>query len=308
MKIYVAGHLGLVGSALVHEIEGVPEHSWAGRTRQELDLRNSREVMETLQAERPDALVIAAAKVGGILANDTYPVEFLTENIQIQTNLLQAAHALDIKSVIFLGSSCIYPKECPQPIREEQLLTGPLEPTNEAYAIAKIAGVKLVDAYNRQYGHKWISLMPTNLYGKNDNFDPETSHVLPALVRKFSEAAAMNASEVTLWGDGSALREFLHSSDLAKAILHLVVNEKAHGLINVGTGSDISIRDLASRISGLTGYRGEVAWDNSKPNGTLKKLLDSSKILGLGWRPTVEFNQGLAGVVEEYSKVMERAS
>lgn len=293
MKIFVAGHRGLVGSAIVREIEADGDHIWIGRTRQELNLLNREQVFEQLENASPDALVIAAAKVGGILANSTHPVEFLSENIQIQTNLLDAAHILGIKKVVFLGSSCIYPKDCPQPIREEYLLTGPLEVTNEAYAIAKISGVKLVDAYNRQYGHQWVSLMPTNLYGPNDNFDAYNSHVLPALIRKFNEAVDAGAQDITLWGDGSPLREFLHSDDLASAVLLVLNSASASGLINVGSGNEISIHDLAQHIAGLTGFDGQITWDTHKPNGTMRKILDSSKMRNLGWEPKIDLVTGL---------------
>jgi GDP-L-fucose synthase len=296
MKVFVAGHRGLVGSAIARAIDFEGLHTWVGKTRNELDLLDRNEVFEQLEKEAPDALVIAAAKVGGIVANSTYPVEFLSENLQIQTNLLDAAHALAIRKVIFLGSSCIYPKECPQPIREEYLLTGPLEVTNEAYAIAKISGVKLVDFYNREYGHNWVSLMPTNLYGPNDNFDATSSHVLPALIRKFNEAVEANLSEVTLWGDGTPLREFLHSDDLADAVLMVLKKSSARGLINVGSGKELSIRDLANQITQLTGFRGKVSWDASKPNGTMRKILDSSRMRNLGWAPKIDLEAGLAEV------------
>jgi GDP-L-fucose synthase len=293
MKVFVAGHRGLVGSAIVRQIEADGRHTWIGKTRAELDLLNREQVFDQLEKASPEALVIAAAKVGGIMANSTQPVEFLSENIQIQTNLLDAAHTLGIRKVVFLGSSCIYPKECPQPIREEYLLTGPLEVTNEAYAIAKISGVKLVDGYNNEYGHHWVSLMPTNLYGPNDNFDRHNSHVLPALIRKINEAVDEGTREITLWGDGSPLREFLHSDDLASAVLLMLSSPSARGLINVGSGIEISIQELAQQIAGLTGYQGRILWDTQKPNGTMRKILDSGKIRNLGWEPKIDLATGL---------------
>lgn len=294
MKIYVAGHQGLVGSAVTRAIEKSADLSWVGYTHSELDLCERNEVFTKIAEEKPDALVIAAAKVGGIIANQTMPVEFLSENLQIQTNLLDAAHENSVSRVIFLGSSCIYPKECPQPIQENYLLTGPLEETNEPYALAKIAGVKLVEAYNREYGHSWVSMMPTNLYGPNDNFHPENSHVIPALIRRFTEAADMGSDAVTLWGDGSPLREFMHSDDLARAVIAIIRETKLKGLVNVGSGFEISIATLAQMISELSDFDGDIKWDPTKPNGTRRKILDSKKIRSLGWQPRVNFYEGLA--------------
>jgi GDP-L-fucose synthase len=300
MKIYVAGHRGLVGSAIVRAIEQSDEHTWIGQTRQELDLLDRAAVFEYMAKERPDWVIIAAAKVGGIHANSTYPVEFLSENLQIETNLIDACHAADIERVLFLGSSCIYPKSCPQPIKEEYLLTGPLEPTNEAYALAKISGLKLVEAYRKQYKRSWISLMPTNLYGPGDNYDLENSHVLPALIRRFHEAKVGNLKEVTLWGTGSPRREFLHSDDLARACLHMLENYDGDTALNIGTGIDVTIAELASMIADVVGYEGELVWDTSKPNGTPRKLLDISYASRLGWVPTVALKDGLQKTYAAY--------
>jgi len=293
MRIYVAGHRGLVGSALTRAIDGSEQHSWLGKTRQELDLSNRDAVFTFLASEKPDAMVIAAAKVGGIQANATFPVEFLTENLQIQGNLLDGAHAAGIEHVLFLGSSCIYPKFAEQPITESALLTGALEPTNEPYAIAKIAGLKLVEAYRKEYGHKWISAMPTNLYGPGDNFHPENSHVLPALLRRFHEAKASNASAVTCWGSGSPMREFLHSDDLADACLYLLEHYDDREHVNVGSGAEVSIRELTELIAQVVGFSGEIHWDESKPDGTPRKLLDGSKLDNLGWSAKISLRDGL---------------
>jgi len=300
MRIYVAGHRGLVGSAIVRAIESSSDHSWFGKTRSELDLLDRKAVFEFVSAEKPHAIIVAAAKVGGIHANNTYPVQFLSENLQIETNLMDAAHAAGIPRLLFLGSSCVYPKLAKQPIKEEYLLTGELEKTNEAYALAKISGLKLVQAYRTQYGHKWISAMPTNMYGPGDNFDLENSHVLPALIRKFHDAKTQRDSKVTLWGTGSPLREFLHSDDLASACLFLLENYNENVAINVGTGQDISINELAEVIRGIVGFDGQIEWDSSKPDGTPRKLLDVSRITDLGWRPTISLNQGIQSTYEWY--------
>ena len=300
MRIYVAGHRGLVGSAIVRAIDKTPEHSWIGKTHSELDLLNRKLVFDFVQAEKPDAIVIAAAKVGGIYANKTSPVEFLSENLQIETNLMDAAHAAGINQLLFLGSSCVYPKLALQPIKEEYLLTGELEKTNEAYALAKISGIKLVQAYRSQYGHHWISAMPTNMYGPGDNFDLESSHVLPALIRKFHDATTGDAVSVSLWGTGSPLREFMHADDLASACLFLLSNYDSDLPINVGTGSEISIQDLAHLIQDIVGFKGEIVWDGSKPDGTPRKLLDSSRINSLGWEAEIPLEQGLASTYEWY--------
>lgn len=296
MKIYVAGHRGLVGSAIVRAIERSNQHTWIGRVRTELDLLDRKAVFDFLESEKPDWVVIAAAKVGGIRANSEFPVQFLSENLQIETNLLDACHASNIRRVLFLGSSCIYPKMCPQPINEDYLLTGPLEPTNEAYALAKIAGLKLVQAYRAQYEHDWISAMPTNLYGPGDNFDLKNSHVLPALVRKFHEAKKQGAPEVTLWGSGSALREFLHADDLATACLHLLENYSGDIALNVGSGREVSIKELANLIAEIVGYSGRIAWDVNMPDGTPRKFLDTTRISETGWTPEVSLENGIRAV------------
>ena len=291
--IYVAGHRGLVGSAVARRIDELGDRDWIGRTRAELDLTDRRAVFEFVGSAKPDSIVIAAAKVGGIKANDTYPVEFLTENVQLQSNLLDAAHAAGVPKVLFLGSSCIYPKLAPQPIQESSMLTGPLEPTNDAYALAKLAGIRLVDAYRSQYGRQWISAMPTNLYGPGDNFDLETSHVLPALIRRFHDAIKSGADSVTLWGTGEALREFLYIDDAAAASLYLLDHYNEPGPINVGFGKDISIRELAHLIATVVGFDGELKWDATKPNGTPRKILDSGRIHALGWEPKVSLTEGI---------------
>jgi GDP-L-fucose synthase len=302
MKIYVAGHRGLVGSAIVRAIESEGKHTWIGQSRSELDLLNRKAVFEYVAQEKPDAVVIAAAKVGGIHANNTFPVQFLTENLQIETNLMDAAHAAGIPRLLFLGSSCVYPKLAQQPIKEEYLLTGELEKTNEAYALAKISGLKLIQAYRNQYGHKWISAMPTNMYGPRDNFDLENSHVLPALIRKFHDAKTRGEGKVTLWGSGSPLREFLHADDLASACVFLLENYDDEVAINVGTGKDISIKELAELIKEIVGFEGEIDWNSSKPDGTPRKLLDVSRITELGWKPTISLEDGIRSTYEWYKE------
>lgn len=300
LRIYVAGHRGLVGSAIVRNIEASTEHEWFGRTRSELNLLDRKAVFDFVDAEKPDAVIIAAAKVGGIMANNTYPVEFLSENLQIETNLIDACHTADIERVLFLGSSCIYPKLAPQPIKEEYLLTGPLEPTNEAYALAKIAGLKLVESYRREYDRKWISAMPTNMYGPGDNFDPQNSHVLPALIRRFHEAKVSGAPSVTCWGDGSPMREFLHADDLASACIFMLEKYDGDVALNVGTGEDITIRELTEIIASVVGYEGEIVWDTEKPNGTPRKLLDVSKLKSLGWSPRLALRDGITSTYAWY--------
>ena len=300
MKIYVAGHRGLVGSAIVRAIESEGVHTWVGQTRQELDLFDRAAVFQYVQFEKPDAVVIAAARVGGIAANSDFPVEFLTENLQIEMSLLDACHAADVPRVLFLGSSCIYPRLAPQPIKEEYLLTGELEPTNEAYALSKIAGIKLVQGYRKQYGRDWISAMPTNLYGIGDNFNPETSHVLPAIIRRFHEAKISNLSEVTLWGTGSPRREFLHVDDLARACLHLLKVYHDSMPINVGCGEDVTIEELAKIVANAAGYTGKINWDRSRPDGTPRKLLDTSRIRKLGWAPSTPLVEGIAETLAWY--------
>jgi len=300
VRIFVAGHRGLVGSAIVRNIEAEGKHEWFGRTRAELDLLDRKAVFDFLAQEKPDAVIIAAAKVGGIYANNTYPVEFLSENLQIETNLIDGSHSADIQRVLFLGSSCIYPKLAPQPIKEEYLLTGPLEPTNEAYALAKISGLKLVEAYRREYGRKWISAMPTNMYGPGDNFDPQNSHVLPALIRRFHEAKVSGASSVTCWGDGSPMREFLHADDLATACIFMLENYDDNVALNVGTGVDITIKELTEVIADVIGYQGEILWDADKPNGTPRKLLDVSRLKNLGWSPKLSLREGIESTYNWY--------
>ena len=301
VKIYVAGHTGLVGSAIVRQIQKRPDHVWVGRTRSELDLLDRDIVFEYLAEERPDAVIIAAGKVGGIQANNSFPVDFLSQNLQIATNLIDGAHAAGVSRLLFLGSSCVYPRMSKQPIKEEYLLTGELEKTNDAYAIAKIAGLKLVQAYRRQYGHNWISAMPTNMYGPGDNFDLDNSHVLPALLRKFHDAKVSGATSVTLWGTGSPRREFLHSDDLGSACLFLLENYNGDDAINVGLGEDISIRELAELIQEIVGFNGGIHWDISKPDGTPRKLLDTSRLRALGWTPSTSLAEGITETYRWYS-------
>ena len=308
MRIYVAGHRGLVGSAIVRAIEADGKHSWIGQSRAELDLLDRKAVFNYLANEKPDAVIIAAAKVGGIHANDTYPVEFLSENLQIESNLMDAAHAAGIPRLLFLGSSCVYPKLAQQPIKEEYLLTGELEKTNEAYALAKISGLKLVQAYRKQYGHKWISAMPTNMYGPGDNFDLENSHVIPALIRKLHDAKTQGNSSVTLWGTGSPKREFLNSNDLGRACLFLLENYDGDVAINVGVGEDISIKDLAEMIQGIVDFQGEISWDKTTPDGTPRKLLDVSRIAALGWKPEVKLDAGIRSTYDWYLENNPRLS
>lgn len=302
MKIYVAGHRGLVGSAIVRQIESGTNHSWVGKTRSELDLLDRQAVFGFLASEKPDAVIIAAAKVGGIGANKTYPVEFLSQNLQIETNLIDGAHAADIEKLLFLGSSCIYPKYAPQPIKEEYLLTGELEKSNEAYAISKIAGLKLVESYRKEYGRRWISAMPTNVYGPGDNYDLDNSHVLPALIRRFHDAKKQDLDIVTLWGSGTPKRELIYSDDLASAIVYLLENYDNDVAINVGTGKDISISELASTIQEVVGFEGAISWDKSKPDGTPRKLLDIQRILDLGWSPKVSLKEGISLTSEAFQR------
>lgn len=302
MKIYVAGHRGLVGSAIVRAIEAQGKHTWIGRTRTELDLLNRKAVFDFLAKEKPDALVIAAAKVGGIHANNTFPVEFLSENLQIEANLMDGAHAAKVEKLLFLGSSCVYPKLAQQPIKEEYLLTGELEKTNEAYALAKISGLKLVQAYRKEYGHNWISAMPTNMYGPGDNFHLENSHVLPALIRKFHDAKTQGKATVKLWGTGTPRREFLHSDDFGRGCVFLLENYNDDVAINVGVGEDIAIKDLAELIKGIVGFDGEIQWDSNKPDGTPRKLLDVTRINTLGWSAQINLKKGIRDTYEWFTE------
>ena len=298
-RIYVAGHNGLVGSAVWRHLQGQGFTDLVGWRSAEVDLRDRDATFDAVLSARPSVVVVAAAKVGGILANSTYPVDFLNDNLRIQTNLFEAAHAADVERLLFLGSSCIYPKLAPQPIPESALLTGPLEPTNDAYAIAKIAGIIAMKSYRAQYGRRWISAMPTNLYGPGDNFDLTSSHVLPAMVRKFHEATVSGGS-VTLWGTGAPMREFLHVDDLATAVLHLLRVYDSPETMNVGTGADVTIRNLAGTIAEVVGYTGEIVWDSSKPDGTPRKLLDVSRLRALGWEPSIGLREGIASTYEWY--------
>lgn len=297
---YVAGHRGLVGSAMVRKLEAAGFENIVGRTSAELDLKDRPAVFEFLGEARPRYVVLAAAKVGGILANSTYPVDFLSDNLRIQVNVLDAAREFEVERVLFLGSSCIYPKLAEQPIREESLLTGHLEPTNDAYAIAKIAGILHVQAVRRQYGLPWISAMPTNLYGPNDNFSPKGSHVLPALIRRYDEAVASHAKSVTNWGTGSPRREFLHADDMADACLHLLEHYDGPDQVNIGSGSDVTIRDIAQTIASVLGYTGETIWDTTKPDGTPQKLLDVSRLTQAGWTATISLHEGIERTVAWY--------
>jgi len=300
---YVAGHRGLVGSAVWRAAEADGFTRLFGRTSAELDLRDREATFAFFEEVRPATVVLAAAKVGGILANSTYPTEFLSDNLRIQTNVLDAAHETGVEHLLFLGSSCIYPKFADQPISEDSLLTGPLEPTNDAYAIAKIAGVLHVQALRREYGHHYISAMPTNLYGPNDNFDPEKSHVLPAMIRRFVEAKASGAASVTIWGTGTPRREFLHVDDLAQACLFLLENYDAAEPINVGVGEDVSIAELAQMVADIVGFDGTIENDLTKPDGTPRKLLDVSRIHSLGWRAKISLREGLLRTYDEYRQL-----
>jgi len=293
-KIFVAGHRGLVGSAIVRRLQALGFDNLLVAGRDQLDLQDKTGVDAFFAAHRPEVVILAAAKVGGIHANSTYPADFLHDNLVLQTNVIDAAYRHGTAKLTFLGSSCIYPKLAPQPIKEEYLLTGPLEPTNEWYAIAKIAGIKLCQAYRRQYGFNAISLMPTNLYGPGDNFDLANSHVLPALIRKFHEAKLNGDPQVVMWGSGSPRREFLHVDDLAAACVHLTRTYEGEDIVNVGVGDDISIRELAELVREITGYQGEIVTDPSKPDGTPRKLLDVSRLHGLGWQATIPLREGIA--------------
>lgn len=299
-RIYVAGHRGLVGSAIVRRLQADGADHMVLRTHEQLDLTDQAAVETFFAKEQPDYVFLAAAKVGGIHANSTYPAEFLRDNLAIQTNIIHSAWRHGVRKLCFLGSSCIYPKLAPQPLREESLLTGPLEPTNEWYAIAKIAGIKMCQAYRRQYGFDAISLMPTNLYGPGDNFDLLSSHVLPALMRKFHEARENGASEVTMWGTGTPRREFLHVDDLAEAAVFMMRNYSEEQFINIGSGVDLTIRDLAERIAGVVGFKGRIVTDPTKPDGTARKLMDSSRASALGWHARIPLEEGLASTYESF--------
>jgi GDP-L-fucose synthase len=292
-KIYIAGHRGMVGSAILRRLKKDGFENFVFRTSDELDLRNQQSVADFFAKERPDYVFLAAAKVGGILANNTYRAEFLYDNLMIQSNVIENAHRQSAKKLLFLGSSCIYPKLAPQPLKEEYLLTGLLEHTNEPYAIAKIAGIKMCDAYRSQYGCNFISVMPTNLYGANDNYDLKNSHVLPALLRKFHEAKISDQTEVIVWGSGTPRREFLHADDMADACVFLMKNYNEPGLINIGIGDDLSIKELSEMIKDITGYNGKIVFDSSKPDGTPRKLMDISKLSSLGWKAKIPLQNGI---------------
>lgn len=299
-KIFVAGHRGLVGSAIVRKLQADGFTKLLLRTRAELDLNDSRAVSDFFHVEKPEYVFLTAAKVGGILANRDYPADFIYENLQIQNNIIKASHEHGVNKLLFLGSSCIYPKDCQQPIKEEYLLSGYLEPTNEAYAIAKIAGIKMCQSFNKQYGTNYISVMPTNLYGPNDNFDLSSSHVLPALLRKFHEAKLNAETTVAVWGTGKPKREFLHVDDLASACLFLMENYNESGIVNIGTGQDLSIRELAELIGKIVDFTGTIAFDESKPDGTLRKVLDVGKLDGLGWQAKISLREGLEATYDWY--------
>ena len=299
MSVLVAGSTGLAGSAIAAAFEDQgPEVIRVNHS--VVDLMDLEATKKFLKSTKPTLVVDAAAKVGGIGANNSFPVEFLADNIRIQSNLMQAAHEADVEKFVFLGSSCIYPRDCAQPIKEEYLMTGPLETTNSAYAIAKIAGIELVNSYRKEHGRKWISLMPTNLYGPRDNFDLQASHVLPAFIRRFIEAVETNAASVTLWGSGISLREFLHVDDLAQAVVLTTKNYDSSMHLNVGTGQDLAIKDLALMVASLSGFKGEIIWDTSKPDGTPRKTLDVSRIKALGWNPTIRLEDGIASTIAWY--------
>ncbi len=300
LRVYVAGHNGLVGSAIVRALAAAGVGEVIGWRSSELDLRDREATLDAITDASPDVVIDAAAKVGGIMANSTYPVEFLRDNMLIQTNLMDAAHAIGVDRLLFLGSSCIYPRHATQPIRESSLMTGPLEPTNQAYAMAKIAGIFYIQAHREQYGRHWISAMPTNLYGPGDNFNLTSSHVLPAFIRRFHEAKQAGAASVTVWGTGTPRREFLHVDDLAAASLMLLQHYDSSETINVGWGEDLPIRELAETVADVVGFEGMIEWDTSKPDGMPRKLLDTSRISALGWKPSISLRDGLASTYDWY--------
>lgn len=299
-KIYVAGHRGLAGSAVLRELQKHGYTNIVARTHEELELMDAEAVRAFFETEKPEYVFLAAARVGGILANNTYPADFFRENIVVQTNVLHQAHLSGVKKLLFLGSSCIYPKMAPQPIKEEYLMTGPLEETNSGYALAKIAGIEMCQSYRRQFGSNFIAVMPTNLYGPNDNFSPERGHVLPALLRRFHEAKNSGVSSVTVWGTGKPKREFLHSEDLGSAAVFLMETYNDPSIINVGAGVDVSIKELAEQVKDTVGYLGDITWDSSKPDGTPRKLLDVSKLHALGWHHSIELTTGLNSTYKWY--------
>ncbi|MEO0896898.1 MAG: GDP-L-fucose synthase [Bacteroidota bacterium] len=305
-KIYIAGHRGMVGSALVRELQNQGYNNLLMRTSKELDLRNQAAVAAFFEEEKPDYVFLAAAKVGGIVANNTYRAEFLYDNLMIETNIIHQAYKNDVKKLLFLGSSCIYPKMAPQPLNENALLTGLLEPTNEPYAIAKIAGIKLCENYRRQYGSDFISAMPTNLYGPNDNYDLQNSHVLPALIRKFHDAKVNNLPSVELWGDGTPMREFMHADDLAQACIYLMDHYSDEGFVNIGTGVDVTIRELAETIMDVIGFEGEITYDTSKPKGTPRKLMDVDKLHSLGYKHKIDLREGIELVYKDFLANIDR--
>ena len=305
-KIYVAGHNGMVGSAIKRRLESEGYTHLITKSSRELDLRNQQSVVDFFNDYSPDVVINAAARVGGILANRDYPWQFLYENLEIQNNLISAAHENDVEKLIFLGSSCIYPKLAEQPLKEDSLLTGPLEPTNQWYAIAKIAGVKMVEALREQFDRDYVSLMPTNLYGPNDNFDLKTSHVLPAMIRKFHDAKIAGHTPVPLWGSGSPMREFLHVDDVASAVLFALTNDMKYDLYNVGTGKDITIKELALTVQKIVGHEGEINWDTSKPDGTPRKLMDVSRMKDAGWEYSIELEDGIRSTYEWFLKNVEQ--
>ena len=302
-KIYIAGHRGMVGSALLRKLLADGFTNFVVKTSSELDLRNQEAVSRFFEEEKPEYVFLAAAKVGGILANNTYRGAFLYENLMIQNNIIHSSYLNGVKKLLFLGSSCIYPKMAPQPLKEDYLLTGLLEPTNEPYAIAKIAGIKMCDAYRSQYGCNFISVMPTNLYGPNDNYDLKNSHVLPAMIRKFHEAKINNEPSVTIWGTGKPKREFLHADDLAAACVYLMQNYNEEGLVNIGTGEDVEIGELAEMVKKVVGFTGTIENDLSKPDGTPRKLMDVSKLHGFGWKHTIDLFEGLKSVYKEFQEL-----